>query len=241
MERIRIHKDIEIIDCGLYLTKHKTLIFSDFHMGCEESLNAQGALIPRFQLKDTLKRLDTIFTELKKPVNHIILNGDIKHEFGRISQLEWREVLKLIDYLQQKCENITIIKGNHDTILPIITQKRNVKVVRNIKLGNILIAHGDTIDNEAYGKAVKTIIIGHEHPAIGIREGKRVERFKCYLKGSWKRKRLILQPSFNTVQEGSDILKGKFLSPYLSHSIDNFEIWVIADKPRYFGRVKDNR
>ena len=46
---MEIAKGIEIIDLGLYIKKHKLLVFADFHIGYEESLNKQGVLIPRFQ------------------------------------------------------------------------------------------------------------------------------------------------------------------------------------------------
>jgi putative SbcD/Mre11-related phosphoesterase len=228
-------------DLGLYLTKHNALIFSDFHLGFEETLNTRGSLVPRFQFKDTITRLDRICANIQQPIETIILNGDIKHEFGTITTQEWREILKLIDFLLTRCKKVVIVKGNHDVILNIIAKKRNIDIVKSVRMGNILIAHGDSIDKGALEKTVKTIIIGHDHPAFAVRENRRVELFKCYLKGRWKHKTLIVQPSFNTVREGTDVLQGRFLSPYLNQKTDNFEIFLVADKVRYFGRVKDNQ
>lgn len=241
MKKVKIGKGIEIIDLGLYLQKQNTIIFSDFHLGFEETLNTRGSLVPRFQLKDTLERLEKIVAGIKEPIQTVILNGDIKHEFGSITNQEWRDVLKLIDFLLTKCKKIIIVKGNHDMTLSIIAKKRNIEIVKNVQMGSILIAHGDSIDKEAQSKTVKTIIIGHEHPALGVRENRRMELFKCYLKGIWKQKTLIVQPSFNTVREGTDVLQGRFLSPYLAQDRDNFEVYLAADTVRYFGRIKDNR
>ena len=238
---MQIHKGIEMHDLGIYLAKHNALIFSDFHLGFEETLNTRGSLVPRFQFKDTITLLDKICANIQQPIETIILNGDIKHEFGTITTQEWREVLKLIDFLLTKCKKIIIVKGNHDMTLSVIAKKRNMCIVKNLRMGDILIAHGDSIDKEALEKTVKTIIIGHDHPAFAVRDNRRVELFKCYLKGTWKRKTLIVQPSFNTVREGTDVLQGRFLSPYLGQQIDNFEVWVVADQTRYFGRVKDNQ
>ena len=53
----------------------------------------------------------------------------MKHEFGTISEQEWRDALKLLDYFGQHCDEIILIKGNHDTILGPIAKKRNVKVL----------------------------------------------------------------------------------------------------------------
>lgn len=222
--------DIEIIDLAL---KYKdNLILADFHMGYEESLNKQGVLVPRFQLEETLKRLERIFSKVK--VNKIIINGDLKHEFGEISRQEWRDTLRLLDFLSSKCNEIVLIKGNHDKILGIIAEKRNIKVVDYVVLDDIIVLHGDKLVE--IDKNIKTIIIGHEHPAISLKE-LRVEKYKCFLVGRYKDKVLIAQPSFNLVLEGTDIQKERLLSPFLK-DIDNFNVFVVGDKVYDFGKIK---
>ena len=85
-----------------------------------------------------------------------------------------------------------------------------------------------------------TIIIGHEHPAISISKNSRSETFKCFLIGKYKNKNLIVMPSFNILIEGSNILKEKLLSPFLKKSnLDDFEIYVVADKIYNFGKLKN--
>ncbi len=232
---MEIAKGIEIIDWALYLVKYKTLIISDSHIGFEEALNKQGILIPRFQFNEIIKQLEKIFDKVRPEI--IIINGDIKHEFGTISEQEWRHTLKLIDFLSQKCKKLVLIKGNHDTILGPIADKRKIEVVQELKIGSILITHGDKTAADL--KGIKIIIIGHEHPAITIRERARAELFKCFLKGTYKSKTLIVQPSFNLVTEGTDVMKDSLLSPFLQQNIKNFECWVVADKVYYFGKLKE--
>lgn len=238
---VYIDKGIVAIDLALYIPAARAIIFSDFHVGYEEMLNTQGTLIPRFQLKDTLARLDGIFDRINEPVETVIINGDLKHEFGGISAQEWREVLKLLDYFSKKAERTIIVKGNHDVALGPIARKRKVEVVTDYVVGDILVSHGDEVADEEELKKIKTIIIGHDHPAIGVREHRRVETFKCFLKGKWKSKTLIVQPSFNVLVEGTDVLAGEFLSPYLQRAIGNFEAWVVArpDEVLYFGRIRN--
>ena len=84
----------------------------------------------------------------------------------------------------------------------------------------------------------KTIIIGHEHPAIVLKEGPRKEKYKCFIKGKFKRKNLIVMPSFNLVTEGTDVLLETRLSPFLQRDISSFECWIVADKVYYFGKLK---
>jgi putative SbcD/Mre11-related phosphoesterase len=232
---MEILKNIEIIDLALYLKKQKVLIISDPHIGYEESLNKQGILIPRTAFKDFIIRLEKIIKIIPRP-KQIIINGDIKHEFGKISETEWRNTIKFIDFLSRYTESIVLIKGNHDKILNPIAEKRNITIKEYEKIGNILIVHGDKIPEI---KNIKTIIIGHEHPAITIKEINRSEKYKCFLKGKYKGKNLIVQPSFNLVTEGTDITNEKLISPFLDQNLENFEIFIVSDKTYYFGKISD--
>lgn len=234
---MEIMKGFSIVDLGLYLEEFDTLIFGDFHVGYEEMLNKKGVLIPRFQFKDIILRLDLIFEKFKK-LKRIIVNGDLKHEFGTISNQEWRDSLKLLDYLGRKCEELVLVRGNHDTILGLIAKKRDLKIVDYFVLGEVLICHGDKIVET---DKIKIIIVGHEHPAISIQEGPRVEVFKCFLRGRWERKKLIVMPSFNLLSEGTDVLRERFLSPYLKQDLGKFEVFVVGDKIYNFGLLKSLR
>ena len=232
---MEIAKGIEIMDLGLYIKKHKLLVFADFHIGYEESLNKQGVLIPRFQFKDIIQRLEKILARVKPDT--IVVNGDLKHEFGKISEQEWRETLKLIELLAKNCKKLLLTKGNHDKIVEPIAKKRNIGIVDSYEIDGILIIHGDKVPKNT-GK-YKTIIIGHEHPAVSIRERGRIEKFKCFLAGKYKRKALIVQPSFNLITEGTDVLRGDLLSPFLHQDLKNFDVYVVADKIYKFGKLRN--
>jgi len=230
---------IEIQDLSLCLREDKILIISDTHIGYEEALNKEGILIPRFQFSEITFRLSKIIKN--KRYDKIVINGDIKHEFGTISEQEWRHTLRLLDYLNRHCKEIILIKGNHDTILGPLAKKRNLKVIDYLILKDILVIHGDRLDEPVMdlikGNKIKKIIIGHEHPAVTLREGSRIEKYKCFLKGNWKGKTLIVQPSFNLVTEGSDVLKEELLSPFLKGDLSNFEVYIVSDKIYEFGKL----
>lgn len=229
---MRILPNIEIIDLGLWLKKEKILIVSDFHLGYEEMLREEGVLVPRFQLKDVLKRLEKILKKIRP--KKIIINGDLKHEFGKVLNQEWRDVLGLVDFLLGNCKELVLIKGNHDIFLGPIARKRSVKVVKDYLIGDKLITHGDKIKKTA----AKTIIIGHEHPAISLKEEGKIEKYKCFLGGKWKGKDLIVMPSFNFLFEGTDVIKEELLSPYLE-DILKFGVYIAGKKVYAFGKVKD--
>lgn len=237
---MKLANNIEIIDLALYLVKEKTLIISDLHIGIEESLNRQGILIPRSQFNDLLNKLKLILEKVK--VERIIFNGDLKHEFGEISRQEWNNILNLFDYLKDK--EIIIIKGNHDPVLKPIADKRSIKLIESYNLDNITVLHGDKILENLND----AIIIGHEHPAITLKKGIRTEKYSCFLKGKYNNKDLIVIPSFNLLTYGTNVLKERLLSPFLSN-IEDFEVFIVSpeedlnnlNKILYFGKIKDIR
>ena len=97
--------------------------------------------------------------------------------------------------------------------------------------------HGDYIP----AKLAPIIIMGHEHPAITLREKAKAEKFKCFLKGKYKKSMLIVQPSFNPLTEGTDVIKEQVLSPLIA-DISKFEVYVVNDKTHEvlpFGRIKN--
>src|SRR3989338_1961330 len=174
---------------GCALLFRKTLVLSDLHLGYEKALGAGTGFISRFQFDELIRELDWVFRVAGK-LDAIVLNGDIKHEFGTIEEREWRYVLRFLDYLQKHAKRIILIKGNHDTLLKPIAEKRSYPLEPFVLLHDVLITHGDEITNEfkKAAKKAKTIVIGHEHPAVTLRKGSRSETFKCFLPGKWKSK-----------------------------------------------------
>ncbi len=235
--------DSQIVDLSLYLEKEKALVLSDLHFGIEEALKEQGTLAPRFNYQDIVDRLNKIFaglSEKQKPLEKIIITGDIKHEFGRVSQQEWSEVIDFIRFLQKNCQEVVLIRGNHDNLLEPVAQWERIRLHREFFLENsgILVVHGDEIPlSENYQKA-GIVIIGHEHPAIGLREGPKIEKFKCFLKGKFGGKTLVVLPAFNSYSEGTDLTQNEPLSPFLEENLEKFEVWAIANQTYYFGKLK---
>jgi len=107
------------------------LVIGDLHIGYDEYSHGK-VVFPGSQLKEIINKLEEIFQFLNKnnkKVKKIILLGDVKHDFGAITDIEWRETLQFFDYLKNKIGEkgkIIIIKGNHDNILKPIVKKRNI-------------------------------------------------------------------------------------------------------------------
>ncbi|MBI2144137.1 metallophosphoesterase [Candidatus Woesearchaeota archaeon] len=238
MALVEILPGIEIADLALYLKKERILVIGDVHLGFEEAMARQGVFLPRFQFKDTIDRLGKIFPLLQQKLEAIVINGDLKHEFASISSQEWREILKFFDFLLRHSKQIIIVKGNHDVKLSPIARKRNIAVVENIAANDKFICHGHIVPGSSEFEKSKIVIVGNEHPAVSLREGARSELYKCFLVGKWQDKKMVVMPSFNQVTIGSDILKEKFISPFMRQDLGRFEVFVAGDKVYPFGKVR---
>ena len=227
--------------------RERILVIGDLHFGYGEVLEESGIALPTSLLSDVKKELDIIFDKLadeKKKIDKIVLLGDLKHEFGRVSREEWRDVSGFLEYLSDKCKEIVIVKGNHDVIIEPITRKKAVKVVEYLIAGECCFLHGDSDFLEASGKGIKIWVVGHAHPAIVIRESKGVkaEKYKCFLDGKFKGKRVIIVPSFFPFMEGSDV-RDFDLGLAWKFNFGDFEVRVVGVgsdlKVLDFGKLKN--
>lgn len=235
---------IRFLDNSL-LINNEILVLSDFHIGYEEYLF--GKLIPiRAQIDEIIKNLDNIFNLLDKEkikIKEIIILGDLKHEFGEISDSEWRETLLIIDYFLKKSKKIILIKGNHDNILGPIAKKREVELKDYYKIGDICFLHGDKMHKECIDS--KIIIMGHLHPAITLYDSYKKEKFKCFLSGKWSGMQVIVIPSFVPLVFGYDLKNLDSLESGFSFldnkSLKNFDIIIYNQKENReynFGKLK---
>jgi len=139
-------------------------------------------------------------------VKEVVLLGDVKHMFGEIPWQEWRSVLALFDYLGKRCNKIIIVKGNHDVLLePIVEKNENVVLKDYYKIGDICFFHGNKDYKKIHDDNIKIWIMGHAHPAIKISDGVKIEKYKCFLVGKYRGKKVIIVPSFLLYNEGQDL------------------------------------
>ena len=230
---------VEMVGLGLFIPKEKTLIVADLHLGYEAALNKQGVFLPRFNFKDIKAELKSIFKRAGR-LKRVVIAGDLKHEFGNLAFTEWREVLDSLGFMLEHADNLVLVQGNHDKILGPIAERSKMTVLKQglpLLDGEILVLHGDKIpEKSAAFKKAKVLVVGHEHPVVALQEEGRREKFKCFLKGKWKGKTVLALPSLIKVTQGSNILNETILSPFLK-DIENFEAWLVEDKPYYFGKV----
>ena len=222
----------------------RMLVIGDLHLGFEESLNESGILVTRIMLNEMIKELDEVFAKIRKEedgkrekiVDKIVLLGDIKHYFGRIARQEWNDVLHLFGYLSEKSTKIIVIRGNHDLVLKPIARKAGLKVRDYWIWGGFCFMHGDKDFAELWRKKKREfnyLIIGHGHPAVTLREKVRTEKYKCFLAGEFRRKKLIILPSFSEWSIGSDAREGKIVLAW-KINFDNFNALAVGDNLEVF-------
>jgi len=237
MDEITKLKDIFIQEESLYLKQSQILIISDLHLGLNEQNNS-------FMLQ-SVRRIKNLIQMLNP--KYIVFNGDIFHEFGNFSFKVLKEFKDMIFFAKENKIDYFFIKGNHDTLLKNYLAKGDIKKETKTYLikDENLICHGDYMPNIYFGD-VKRIIIGHLHPAIILSENQKKETFKCFIKGEFKQKELLIMPSFSKFNYGINVLELKTyenISPFIlgEKQVDNFEVYVLDDKNNivFFGKIKD--
>ena len=122
---MKLTKKITISDDGLalFLEDINSIAIADLHIGLELALMDEGTFLPIDQYSD-IKAKILKWVDIWNP-ERIIINGDFKHEFGRVSRQEWTEILDLWDTLKTKSIELEVVRGNHDNYLITVLKKRN--------------------------------------------------------------------------------------------------------------------
>nr|BAL60085.1 hypothetical conserved protein [Candidatus Acetothermum autotrophicum] len=259
MRSVSLSAGLELIDLALFLPNSRALVIADVHLGIEEALRDEGVFVPRQHLAHVQQRLERIFQELhitpSESLRKIIINGDLRHQFGPLSRVEQKESQEFLRWLAPWAEQIVLIEGNHDGSLRQFASER-VTVTKSYREGPCLFVHGDEVlDLTPQPPSLKRkgehsppslgegsgerswLIIGHEHPAVGLRDPitQRVEVYKCFLVGKFGGNNLLVLPSFNQLVRGSDLLKEQPLSPFVQQSdLESFLVYPVSDNGRIY-------
>lgn len=248
MNTISVLEGLEFVGLALYVPGYQALVIADVHLGFEEALHEEGTLVPRGHLRQLMERLEKTRAHLgidpQRPLERVIINGDLSHRFGLLSAQEWKETREFLQRVKEISRHVVIIKGNHDAHLNVVTEDLpGIQIARFYELGSLLLLHGDSAP-DPLPSHTKMILMGHEHPAVGLRDSVtgRTELYKCFLVGWYRQCRLVVQPSFNPWVQGTDLTRERCLSPLLSEEgLGGFEVYPVSDEGSVyrFGRLED--
>ncbi len=227
---------VELFPYGAFLKDLGVLVVADLHLGIEEYLDSQGLHLPYSQLPDME---DMIIEALDRyDPDGLILLGDVKHEFARASDQEWRDVRDLISTLKRRVR-VEVVRGNHDNYLIPILRKMDVPLHDPmLDLGDVKLVHGHR-EVELEG----TVVMGHEHPGISLRKdfGAKVT-FKCMLHGAFEDFEVFVLPAATTIGGAKDVLSSEPLSPILKKlDLSTMEVHVVDEVAgvRKLGTLRD--
>ncbi len=203
----------------------KNLIIADLHIGLEDYLNLDGHLIP-IGLRRVVEQIKEM--QRKYKAKRLIIAGDLKHSFSPFER-EFRELRYFFDNLLPVFDEIVVVRGNHDTGIDWLT-KLGVEVTDKYYLYDWTIVHGHKLEEG------EKFIIGHQHPAIKLRdEVGAVIKTECFLKS----KDLIVLPAFSIWSGGNDITQS-IITPYLEGKVEEMEVVVpVEDELLNFGKLRD--
>ena len=231
-EPIKITSGVSIVSpwpC-VYLEKEDTLLVSDIHLGLEDQREKLGMHIPGSILSQILECIITPVKSLS--CKRLVLLGDVKHEFGRPSEAEWYSVKKFMKALREiDCEP-AVVRGNHDNYIIYVLNELGIKLHDpSLRLGDYFLTHGHQDLEEHYGDA-KHIFMGHEHPAITVKDDIGVKhRFKAFLSGTIDNRTITVLPSVSPLSYGNpmnEMPKKQYMTPLLKkYGIDNFTPYLI--------------
>jgi len=230
---MEIFPGLWLIDLAVYLPAWETLVIADLHLGWEEALRRSGVLIPRQHLQLIERRLERLLARLDRPPRRLIINGDLKHRFAPLSWNERDEVHRLLEFLDGRFGEVILLQGNHDRNIGYLAERvPGLKLEDSLREGRLLLLHGDRLPRRTELVGAELILIGHEHPAVGLRNAAgRLEVYKAFLWGEYHEKKLLVQPSFNPLIQGSDLAHERAISPLISEErLKGFDVYPVSDE-----------
>ncbi|ASJ12002.1 metallophosphoesterase [Thermococcus thioreducens] len=211
---------------GKALKLGNTLVIADLHLGYEVSMAREGFYLPRV-FREVVGRLKSLIEREKPRV--LVVDGDLKHSFVP----EWREREELKAFVGEVLplvSELVLVRGNHD-VGTLWLRELGVEVVDELELGSWKLVHGHKlVEGERF-------IIGHEHPAIRLRdEVGALVKVPTFLMGE----ELIVLPAFSPWAYGNDVLR-EIVSPFLrEYDLSDAKVLVpLEDELLDFGRLGD--
>ena len=195
---------------AIFLEKEKLLAVADLHLGYAWAHRFKGQMMP-------LQSDDCLLSRLRElcgfyAPDRLAIVGDIVHDAVPVAEI--REELELLFAELGKICGLKLILGTHDRKLRRFTKSEGIEFLPKFETDEFLLTHGNEL-REA--PADKTIIMGHEHPAICLGDGIKSAKFPCFLIGragtAGARSQILVLPAFSYWAAGTNIRAYPFMSP----------------------------
>ncbi|MCJ7450440.1 MAG: metallophosphoesterase [Candidatus Nanohaloarchaeota archaeon QJJ-9] len=228
-----IFERFEVVDSkpALYDSVSDSLILSDLHLGIEMVGVRSGVLMPKFQLDEVLEEIKEMVEDTN--ASRLVVVGDIKQSFSSGMDRERDEVERFLDKVSMLFEEVLLVKGNHDNALKYrVEDYRNVELSEYFLEKDVLFFHGHERLERGEMVDFDVMVIGHEHPAITLKDEVGVkEKVACFLYGESRGRKIVAMPAFSKLAEGStvnEIPEKELLSPVLREDVNMDGLEVLA-------------
>jgi putative SbcD/Mre11-related phosphoesterase len=235
MDRTRLELEPGVwldADRAVWLEEWRTLAVADLHLGYAWAHRAEGQLLPVDTREDSTERLLKLLE--RYPAQEVVLLGDIVHRAVDVPALHTE--LRWLALTVGERARLRLIGGNHDRALAatLATAGIVLEVDASATVGPHLLLHGDERDEAAAERrlleraaAGGRVILGHEHPAIGISDGVASHvKCPCFVAGT----NFLVLPAFSRWAAGGDIRSYRFMSPYARLRPAKCAIAIVAGK-----------
>lgn len=173
---------------ALWLEAWRALIVADLHLEKGSAYAARGQLLPPYDTRDTLTRLEAEIAALAPRI--LIFLGDTFHDRDAEARLAAGDLRRLRAMAAGR--TLVWVLGNHDPAGP---RDLPGQIVAHLTLGNVSLVHEPTEEPRS------AEIAGHLHPCARVRiKGASVRR-RCFVTDG---ERLIL-PAFGAFAGGLNI------------------------------------
>ncbi len=182
------------VDCGLrvsgalWLGKERALVVADLHLEKGSAYAARGQLLPPYDSRDGLARLEAEVAALDPRV--IVLLGDAFHDPRAEARLAPDDVVTLHRLARGRA--VVWVLGNHDPLPP---RHLPGEAMEFLDCGGLSLLHEPTAGRAAAEAA------GHLHPCARVAAGGRSVRRRCFVTDGH---RLIL-PAFGAYAGGLNV------------------------------------
>jgi len=216
---------------AVVVEESRTLIIADVHLGYEDAMARTGVFLPRLQLRKAIRVLSDALASLPWPAR-VVINGDLKHVFERLTRQEKAEIARLARWLStdSRVKEAILVRGNHDTFVAPLLGDLGIDLVEDcLEVGSgIVAAHGHKRPSCTF----ETAIIGHEHPSIQVDVGGARVRLPVMLDVPLKGgQRVLVLPALGAYQTGRVVTleRSEYMSPLIREDglVGEAEVWVV--------------
>ena len=174
---------------ALWLPEERTLVVADLHLEKGSSYAARGVMLPPFDTRATLTRLEAEITELAPDV--VVLLGDTFHDGRAVGRLAFDDRLRVEALARGR--TLVWVVGNHAADGP---GPLPGEVVAEVAVAGLRLLH------EPQPGRQPGEVSGHLHPCAKVLGRGRAVRRRCFLTDG---ERMIL-PAFGAYAGGLNVL-----------------------------------